>query len=242
MIWVRSIIRLRQSLLLLALHILRSLLLLALHIVSPISRVDLVIRCEVLRYDAHQGTRCLRPSLARYRLVWTKHLLKHASGHEHSPIGVRYLRIPASTDTDFAMVGCWHTPSLPTTIVSSSLIYRDYKFLAFAGVGLLDSNETLVALFHEKCTNADATIGSHLVEDYFTVMLPSAPPPLTTPTRCISMCSVFIALWDSEPAIDPAPLVSPFSEPVFFLHFSRDKRACSSLQWLAWRNVLRTLA
>jgi hypothetical protein len=97
-----------------------------------------------------------------YRLVRTKHYLKDAGGHKHSPIAFGYLRVPASTSMGFIMVGCWHTPSLPATIVSPSRICRDHNFRGFASVGLLDSNEAWVTLFHEKRTNADVTIGSHL--------------------------------------------------------------------------------
>jgi hypothetical protein len=79
-----------------------------------------------------------------------------------SPISFGYLRIPASTDMDVAIVGCWHTLSLPTTIVSPSLICRDHKFLAFASIGLQDFNKAWVTFFRDKCTNADVTIGSHL--------------------------------------------------------------------------------
>jgi hypothetical protein len=93
-------------------------------------------------------------------LLATQLLRQHAD--LSSPISFGYLRIPASTDMDFAIVGCWHTPSLPTTIVSPSLICRDYNFLAFASIGLQDSNEAWVTFFREKCTNANVTIGSHL--------------------------------------------------------------------------------
>jgi hypothetical protein len=89
----------------------RSLLLLALHIVSPISCVGLVIlpRSTALR----RATRTLMPStvssaltLMTCRLVRTKNNLKDTSGHKHSRIGSGYLQcIPASTDTDFIMVG-----------------------------------------------------------------------------------------------------------------------------------------
>jgi hypothetical protein len=97
-----------------------------------------------------------------YRLVRTKHYLKYAGGHKHSPIGFGYFRIPASRPMGIIIVGCWYTRSLPATIVSPSRICRDRNFRGFASVGLLDSNEVWVTLFREKRTNADVSIGSHL--------------------------------------------------------------------------------
>jgi hypothetical protein len=94
-----------------------------------------------------------------YRLVRTKHYLKDAGGHKHSPFDFGYLRVPACKPMGFIMVGCWHTSSLPATIVSPSRICRDHKFRGFAIVGLLDSNEVWVTLFHEKRTNADVASG-----------------------------------------------------------------------------------
>jgi hypothetical protein len=90
------------------------------------------------------------------------------------------------------MVGCWHTPSLPAVIVSPSRICRDHKFRDFASVGLLDSNETWVTPSHER-TNADVTAPT-FGGDYSTVILSSAPPSLSTPIRCLSLCSASNAL------------------------------------------------
>jgi hypothetical protein len=70
------------------------------------------------------------------------------------------------------MVGCWHTPLRRSS-------------LCFASVGLLDSNEAWVTLFHKKRTNADLIF----VEGYSTVILSSVPSPLSTPIGCLDLCS-----------------------------------------------------
>jgi hypothetical protein len=151
-----------------------------------------------------------------YRLVRTKHKLKDAGGHKYSPTGFGYLRIPASTTMGFIMVGCWHTPSLPATIVSPSRICRDHNFRGFASVGLLDSNDSWVTLFHAKRTNADVTIGSHLRGGLLysdPLIRPTAAQhanPLPKPVICVHR----VAASDPDPAIDPAPPASPVSEPV----------------------------
>jgi hypothetical protein len=54
------------------------------------------------------------------------------------------------------------TSSLPATTVSRSRICRNHKFRGFAGIGLLYANEVKVTLCHERRTNADGTIGSHI--------------------------------------------------------------------------------
>jgi hypothetical protein len=77
------------------------------------------------------------------------------------------------------MVGCWHTPLRRSS-------------LCFASVGLLDSNEAWVTLFHKKRTNADVTTSSHLRGRLLyssTVLLSSVPPPLSTPIGCLDLCS-----------------------------------------------------
>jgi hypothetical protein len=53
-------------------------------------------------------------------------------------------------------------------------------------------------------------------EDYSTVILLSAPPPLNTPSRYLStvLCVRHVATSDPEPAIDPAPPAWPLSAPV----------------------------
>jgi hypothetical protein len=76
------------------------------------------------------------------------------------------------------MVGCWHTPSLPATIVSRG----------FASVGLLDSNEAWVTLFFS--TRSVPTLMSLstpiFVDGYFRMTLSSAPLLLSTPICCLS--------------------------------------------------------
>jgi hypothetical protein len=132
-----------------------------------------------------------------YRLVRTKHYLKDAGGHKHSPIGFGYLRVPASTPMGFIMVGCWHTPSLPATIVSPSRICRDHNFRGFASVGLLDSNEAWVTLFHEKRTNAEGLLYSD------PLIRPTAAQhsnPLPNQVLCVHR----VTAGDPDLAIDPA--------------------------------------
>jgi hypothetical protein len=101
---------------------------------------------------------------------------------------------PPSTDTGFLMVGCWHTASLPATIISPSRICRERKFRGSSSVGLLDSNEAWITLFHEQCTNADVTIGSHLPDDCSTVILSSELLLLNITSRCLKLLSAFIEL------------------------------------------------
>jgi hypothetical protein len=106
--------------------------------------------------------------------VESKHYLKDAGGHKHSPIGFGYLQIPASTPMGFIMVGCWYIPSLPATIVSPSRIYRKHNFRGFVSVGLLDSNEAWVTLFTRSVPTPMALSAPIFVEGYFTVT--SHPP------------------------------------------------------------------
>jgi hypothetical protein len=121
--------------------------------------------------------------------------------------------------------GCWHTPSLPATILSPYQICRDHKFLAFASVGLLDSNRAWVMLFREKHTNADVTISSHLRGGLLysdPLIHPTAAQhadPLPKPAVCFrrSLCR----LWPRT-RHRPCPPVSPLSEPGSVVQSSKD--------------------
>ena len=57
------------------------------------------------------------------------------------------------------------------------------------------------------------------MEDYFTMILLSAPPPPSTPFRCLSLCSVSIALQlaTSKPTLTPAPPALLLSEALLIL-------------------------
>jgi hypothetical protein len=98
---------------------------------------------------------------------------------------------------------------------SPSWICWDHNFRGFASVGLLGSNEAWVAPFHEKRTNADVTIGSHLRGGLLysdSLLRPTAAQhanPLPKPVLCV--CRVTS---DPNQAIDPALSASPLSEPV----------------------------
>jgi hypothetical protein len=99
--------------------------------------------------------------------------------------------------------------------VGTHRICRDHNFRGFASAGLLDSNEAWVALFHERHTNADVTIGSHLHGGLLcsdSLLRPTAAQhanPLPKPVLC-----VYRVIGDPDPAIDPASSASPLSEPV----------------------------
>jgi hypothetical protein len=112
-------------------------------------------------------------------------------------------------DTAFILVGCWHAPSLPPTIVSPSRncnYFRD-----FASVGLLDSNEAWLPLFRSSMLPLTSTF----VEDRFTVILLSVPPPLSTLICRISLFDVHsVAASHPKSDIDPAPPPALLSEPV----------------------------
>jgi hypothetical protein len=87
---------------------------------------------------------------------------------------------------------------------SASTYYDDLgdhqvKAISTASVGLLDSDEAWATLFHEKRTNVNGTFAPTFVNDYFAVILSSAPPPLSTPIRCLSLGSASVALQLATP-------------------------------------------
>jgi hypothetical protein len=116
------------------------------------------------------------------------------------------------------MVGCW--PSLPATIVSSSRICRDHNFRGFASVGLLDSNEAWVTLLHEKRTNADVTIGSHLRGGLLYSDLLICPTAAQHAHLLLSKCRCVHRVTASDPnlAIDPASSESPLNASLLLLN------------------------
>ena len=103
------------------------------------------------------------------------------------------------------MVSCRHTPSLPATIVSPSRIGRDHKFSDFASVRLLNSNEAWLRSSPRSVPTPMSLSAPIFVEGHFIVTLSSAPPPLSTPIRCLSQCSAFIALQLAIPTQPSTP-------------------------------------
>jgi hypothetical protein len=134
-----------------------------------------------------------------YRLVRTKHHLKDAGGHKHSPIGFGYLCIPASTPIGFIMVGCCTHPacllrpslSLGSVGTTTSVASLASGFWAPTRLKLHFSTRRVPTL-----TTLSAPI---FLEGYFTVTLSSGLPLLSTPTRCLSQCSAPIALQQAIP-------------------------------------------
>jgi hypothetical protein len=105
---------------------------------------------------------------------------------------------PASMDTGLIMVVYWHKPSLPTTIVSPSRIWRDNTFCGFASVGLLDSNEAWVTASTEPVVAPTEP--------------PWSPPPCTYCVTCSPYTSPAVDLPPS-PTADSATLVSILDDP-----------------------------
>jgi hypothetical protein len=141
-----------------------------------------------------------------YRLVRTKHHLKNAGGHKHSPIGSGYLRISASPDTNFIMVG--NTPSLHATTVSC--------------LGSVTTASSVVLLASGSWTPTRFGLRSS-TRNVPTPMIPLAPTfvedysePLTRPNAAQHadplpkhvLCAHRVA------AIDPASAASLLSMPV----------------------------
>jgi hypothetical protein len=116
------------------------------------------------------------------RLVRTKHHLKDAGGHKHSPVCFGYLRIPASTATELITVSCWHTHYFLATIVSPSRIYRYHKIRCFASVGLLNPNEAWITLLPRSVPTSMLLSAPTFMQGYSTVILSSAPPALKQAT------------------------------------------------------------
>jgi hypothetical protein len=90
-------------------------------------------------------------------------------------------------------------------IVSPPLICRDQKFRGFASVGLLDSTRLGLHSFLTRSVATPVLLSAPIVEGYSTMILSSSPPSLSTPIRCLSLCSTCIAL-QLATAIPPATL------------------------------------
>jgi hypothetical protein len=88
-------------------------------------------------------------------------------------------------------------------IVSPSRICRDHKCLGFASVGLLDSSEAWVTLFHKMRTNADLSTGFYLREG----LLYSDPLSRLTTAQHVNRLPrnvLGVVDYDSDPAINSA--------------------------------------
>jgi Reverse transcriptase (RNA-dependent DNA polymerase) len=88
---------------------------------------------------------------ANHELLWCyqpytgNYTLRDAGNHVHHPIGVGYLKIPTTTGHHF--VACFHTPSIPSTIISPGHLYRHQRCTGY----LLDIDT-------EDPTNTRATL------------------------------------------------------------------------------------
>jgi hypothetical protein len=94
--------------------------------------------------------------LHAYKPTVSSHVvLRVADNTEHRPIGVGYLKIPDSSPRGFVMVRCYHTPGLPTTIISPDAIARAHDCASYHSISNLDGTDCSLTLRHNKRTSQD---------------------------------------------------------------------------------------
>jgi GAG-pre-integrase domain len=88
-------------------------------------------------------------------MVLSNVVLRVADNTEHRPIGVGYLKVPDSSPRGFVMVRCYHTPGLPTTIISPDAIARAHDWASYQSISNLDGMSCSLTLRHTKRTSQD---------------------------------------------------------------------------------------